>query len=264
MFESALSILALMAIGCVAGGFGSLAGLGGGAIVTPLLAIYFGLPMHQAIGVSLVAVIATSTAASSVNVEKKVTDIRLGMTLELATTIGAAGAAIIAGHADRRTLALLLIAFLLYSSLSMVKRAWTSRNEELQKSIPEYKARNYPVGLAASLGAGAMSGLLGVGGGVIKVPVMYLAMGIPLRVATATSNFTIGVTAATSAYIYYGRGDISIAFAAPVVAGVFAGSLLGARLAPKIRSTYVLSLFVALTFFLAVQMIYKLATGGIR
>jgi uncharacterized membrane protein YfcA len=255
------AILILMALGCVIGSFGALAGVGGGVIITPMLAIYFHLPIHQAIGISLVTVIATSTATSSINVERHVTDIRLGMILELSTTIGAAVAAIIAGYVDRRTIALLFIAFLLYSSFSMIKRAWTSRSEALQTEIPPYEVKEYPIGLTGSLCAGALSGLLGVGGGVIKVPIMYLFMGVPLRVATATSNFMIGVTAATSAYIYYGRGDILLPVAAPLVAGVFTGSLVGARLAPKVRSTYVLSLFVAVTFWLAGQMIFKLVTG---
>jgi uncharacterized membrane protein YfcA len=258
------AILILMAIGCAAGSFGALAGVGGGVIITPLLAIYFHLPIHQAIGISLVAVIATSTATSSIHVERHVTDIRLGMILELSTTIGAAVAAVVAGYVNRRTIALLFIVFLLYSSFSMIKRAWTSRAEALQTEIPPYDVKNFPLGLTGSLCAGALSGLLGVGGGVIKVPIMYLFMGVPLRVATATSNFMIGVTAATSAYIYYGRGDILLPVAAPLVAGVFTGSLVGARLAPKVRSTYVLFLFVGVTMWLAGQMIFKLVTGSLQ
>ncbi|MCU1285562.1 MAG: hypothetical protein JWO13_1912 [Acidobacteriales bacterium] len=257
------AILILIAIGCAAGSFGALAGVGGGAIITPLLAIYFHLPLHQAIGISLVAVIATSTATSSIHVERHITDIRLGMILELSTTIGAAIAAVIAARVSRRTIALLFILFLVYSASSMIKRAWTSRSEALQTDIPEYEVKNIPLGLAGSICAGALSGLLGVGGGVIKVPIMYLFMNVPLRVATATSNFMIGVTAATSAYIYYGRGDILLPVAAPLVAGVFAGSLVGARLAPRIRTTYILFLFIGVTLWLAGQMIYKLATGGI-
>ncbi|MEO5935869.1 MAG: sulfite exporter TauE/SafE family protein [Terriglobales bacterium] len=263
MPDSPITILLLAAVGFSAGGFGALAGVGGGIIITPLLAIYFGVPLHQAIGISLVSVIATSTATSSVHVEKHVTDIRLGMTLELATTLGAASAAIIAGYMNKRALGILFVCFLLYSASSLVKRAWGARNEALQTEIPAYEVRNYPLGMTASLGAGAFSGLLGVGGGVIKVPVMYMFMGVPLRVATATSNFTIGVTAATGAYVYYGRGDVLIGQAACVVAGVFAGSLLGARLAPKVRAIYVLTLFIVITVVLAGQMIYKLLTGGI-
>jgi uncharacterized protein len=258
------AVLLLMVIGFCAGGFGALAGVGGGVIITPLLAIYFGLPMHQAIGVTLLCVIATSTATSSLYVERHVTDIRLGMTLELATTTGALIAALVAHHVNRRTLAVLFAIFLLYSAVSMVRKAWSSRNEKRIATIPEYTPQNYPVGLAASLIAGGFSGLLGIGGGPVKVPVMYLFMKIPLRVAAATSNFMIGVTAATSAYIYWGRGDVRMDIAAPLVAGVFTGSLLGARISPKVRSFYILVLLVGITGWLSVEMIYKLLTGGFQ
>ncbi len=258
------AMLLLLVIGFAAGMFGALAGVGGGIIVTPLLAIYFGLPMHQAIGVTLLCVIATSTATSSLYVERHVTDVRLGMTLELATTVGALIAALVAHHVNRRTLALLFACFLLYSAGSMIKKAWSSRNEEREESIPDYTPQNYPMGLAASLLAGGFSGLLGIGGGPIKVPVMFLFMKVPLRVAAATSNFMIGVTAATSAYIYWGRGDVRVDIAAPLVAGVFTGSLLGARISPKVRSFHTLLLLIGIAGWLAVQMIYKLLTGGFQ
>jgi uncharacterized membrane protein YfcA len=258
---SGAETLLLIALGAAAGAVGALAGLGGGIIITPVLAMYFGLPMHQAIGVSLVAVIATSTSAASVNVERKITDIDLGITLELATTIGAAVAAVIAGLLSQRALAILFICFLLYSAGSMIRRAWATRKEELEATIPAYAPTNYPAGLVASVFAGGFSGLLGVGGGVVKVPVMYLLMKVPLRVATATSNFTIGVTAAASAFIYYVRGDVNVAFAVPILAGVFAGSFAGARLAHRVRSTYVLFLFVGVTAWMAVQMTFKLRSG---
>jgi hypothetical protein len=146
----------------------------------------------------------------------------------------------------------------------MIKKAWHSRNEKREESIPDYTPQNYAVGLAVSLIAGGFSGLLGIGGGPIKMPVMLLFMKIPLRVAAATSNFMIGVTAATSAYIYWGRGNVRIDIAAPLVAGVFAGSLLGARISPKVRSVYVLTLLIGVTGWLSVQMIYKLLTGGFQ
>jgi uncharacterized membrane protein YfcA len=254
----------LIAIGFVAGIFGALAGLGGGAIITPLLAIYFDLPMHQAIGVTLVCVIATSTATSALYVERHISDVRLGMTLELATTIGALLAALVAHRINRRTLAVLFAGFLLYSALSMVRKAWGSRNEKEEEIVPDYSPQNYPLGLFASLIAGGFSGLLGVGGGPIKMPVMYLFMKVPLRVAAATSNFMIGVTAATSAYVYWGRGDVNIVIAAPLVAGVFSGSLLGARLSHKVRPVYILVVLIGVTGSLAAQMIYKLMMGGFR
>jgi len=258
------AVLLLMLIGFAAGGFGALAGVGGGMIVTPLVALYFGLPMHQAIGVTLLCVIATSTATSSLYVERHVADIRLGMILELATTVGALIAAMVAHKVNRRTLAVLLVCFLVYSAGSMIRKAWTLRNEEREESIPDYTPQNYPIGLAASLLAGGFSGLLGMGGGPIKVPVMYLFMKVPLRVAAATSNFMIGVTAATSAYIYWGRGNVRIDIAVPLVAGVFTGSLLGARLSPRVRSFYILLLLVGIAGWLALQMIYKLIMGGFQ
>jgi len=255
--------LALIALGLFAGGVGALVGVGGGIIITPVLALYFGVPMHQAIGVSLMAVIATSTATSSVYLERHVANIRLGMTLELATTIGAAVAAVVAGYADRKTLALLFAAFLFYSAFSMAQKAWQTRAQQNESSVPEYTVRRYGLGMCASLVAGAFSGLLGIGGGPIKVPVMYLFMGVPLRAATATSNFMIGVTAATSAYIYYGRGDVVLALAAPLVVGAFAGSLVGARLAPRVRASNILFLLIGVSLYLAAQMLYKAWTGAL-
>src|ERR1051325_9186946 len=151
-------LFVLIVIGFVAGIFGALAGLGGGAIITPLLAIYFDLPMHQAIGVTLICVIATSTATSALNVERHVADVRLGMTLELATTVGALLAALVAHHINRRTLAVLFAGFLLYSAGSMIKKAWKSRSAKREEVIPDYTPQNYPVGLAASLIAGGFSG----------------------------------------------------------------------------------------------------------
>jgi uncharacterized membrane protein YfcA len=251
----------LLLLGFLAGGVGALAGIGGGIIITPMLAMYFGVPMHQAIGTSLMAVIATSTATSSVYVERGISDIRLGMTLEMATTLGAAIAAVIAGYVDRKTLAVLFIVFMLYTAGSLVRKAWGSRNQKCETEIPEYKVKRLPLGMSGSLLAGGMSGLLGIGGGPIKVPIMYLFMGVPLRVATATSNFMIGVTAATSAYIYYGRGDIPLNVAAPVVVGVFAGSLAAARLLNRVKTSYVLLLLIVVTAYLAASMIWKVMAG---
>jgi uncharacterized membrane protein YfcA len=261
---TASALLVLMLIGFLVGGFGALAGIGGGVILAPLVALYYGVPMHQAIGVSLVSVIATSTATSALYVEQHVTDIRLGMTLELATTMGALIAALMAKYIDRRTLAVMFAIFLAYSSLSMVRKAWGSRMQVEDPPIPDYKVERYPLGLLASLIAGGFSGLLGIGGGPIKVPVMYLFMKVPLRVATATSNFMIGVTAATSAVVFWGRGDVNVTMAAPLVAGVFAGSLLAARVKHRVREVYILILLIVVTGWFSAQMFYKVATGGVR
>src|SRR5215472_5178518 len=261
---TASAFLLLVVIGLLVGGFGALSGIGGGVVLVPLVALYYDVPMHQAIGVSLICVIATSTATSALFVEQHVTDIRLGMTLELATTAGALIAALMARHLDRRTLALMFAIFLAYSSLSLVRKAWGSRKEEKEEPVSDYAVHNYPMGLMASLIAGGFSGLLGIGGGPIKVPVMYLFMKVPLRVATATSNFMIGVTAATSAVVYWGRGDVNMAIAAPLVAGVFAGSLLAARAKHRVPAFYILLLLVGITGWFSAQMFYKVMTGGFQ
>src|SRR5499427_2456418 len=205
----------LVIIGFCAGLLGALTGIGGGVLLTPILALHFGIPIRQAIGTSLVAVITTSAASSSVHLQRHTTDIRLGMTLELATALGAATMAYLVGYFNRNALEGLFAAFLLYSSIVILSKGGKVKEEDESSPavngelvIPPYEPKRYPLGLAASLVAGALSGLLGIGGGPIKVPVMFVFMGVPLMVATATSNFMIGVTAAASAIVYYRRGDI--------------------------------------------------------
>ena len=248
----------LVILGFFAGMLGALTGIGGGVLLTPILALHFGIPIRQAIGTSLVAVITTSAASSSVHLQRHTTDIRLGMTLELATSFGAALMAYLVGYFNRNALEGLFAGFLLYSAITILVRRGKVRPEEESLPapngdvvIPPYEPRRYPLGLSASLVAGALSGLLGIGGGPIKVPVMYIFMNVPLMVATATSNFMIGVTAAASAIVYYRRGDILVEYAAPLAVGVFLGSLLGARLAPRIHTKYVVYLLVAIMFYLA-------------
>lgn len=251
----------LVVFGFLAGILGALTGIGGGVLLTPILALHFGVPIRQAIGTSLVAVITTSAASSSVHLQRHTTDIRLGMTLELATSFGAAVMAYLVGYFNRSVLEGLFVAFLLYSSITLLKSggklksdkhaaAMTPENGE----IPPYEPQRYPLGLSASLVAGALSGLLGIGGGPIKVPVMFIFMDVPLIVATATSNFMIGVTAAASAIVYYRRGDIQVGIAAPLAVGVFLGSLLGARLAPRVHTKVVVYLLVAVMLYLALHM----------
>jgi hypothetical protein len=248
--------LLLMILGFVAGLIGALAGLGGGIIITPVLALHFGIPLRVAVGTSLVAVITTSVASSAVHLQRHTTDIRLGMTLELATALGAAIAAYFAGYVNRGVLEVLFAAFLLYAAISLLRgKGGDEGVEPSLTEVPDYTPKNYPLGLGSSLIAGALSGLLGIGGGPIKVPVMYLFMEVPLIVATATSNFMIGVTAASSGFVYFRRGDIQASIAAPLAVGVFGGSLLGARLAPKVKAKYVVYLLVIVMFYLAGNML---------
>ena len=255
----------LLVLGFFAGLLGALTGIGGGVLLTPILALHFGIPIRQAIGTSLVAVITTSAASSSVHLQRHTTDIRLGMTLELATSLGAAVMAYLVGYFNRNVLEGLFAGFLLYSSITILSRRGKVKDEDVplpsDGSIPPYEPKRYPLGLSASLVAGALSGLLGIGGGPIKVPVMYIFMDVPLMVATATSNFMIGVTAAASAIVYYRRGDILPEIAAPLAVGVFLGSLLGARLAPRIHTKVVVYLLVGVMFYLAGHLILHLLEG---
>lgn len=258
----------LVILGFCAGLLGALTGIGGGVLLTPLLALHFGIPIRQAIGTSLVAVITTSAASSSVHLQRHTTDIRLGMTLELATSLGAAVMAYLVGYFNRNFLEALFAAFLLYSAMMLLRgrKPKPELDDESSPSsgngavvIPPYQPKRYPLGLSASLVAGALSGLLGIGGGPIKVPVMMLFMDVPLIVATATSNFMIGVTAAASAIVYYRRGDILVDIAAPLAVGVFLGSLLGARIAPRIHKKIVVYLLVGVMFYLAGHLLLHLA-----
>jgi uncharacterized protein len=257
----------LVILGFFAGVLGALTGIGGGVLLTPVLALYFGVPIRQAVGTSLVAVITTSAASSSIHLQRHTTDIRLGMTLELATAFGAAVTAYLVGYFNRNALEGLFAAFLLYSSITILaKRGKVQLQDESSPAlepgvIPPYEPQRYPLGLAASLVAGALSGLLGIGGGPIKVPVMYIFMNVPLMVATATSNFMIGVTAAASAMVYYRRGDILVEYAAPLAVGVFLGSLLGARQAPRVHTKVVVYLLVGVMFYLAGHLILHLLRG---
>ena len=258
----------LVILGFFAGFLGALTGIGGGVLLTPILALHFGIPIRQAIGTSLVAVITTSAASSSVHLQRHTTDIRLGMTLELATAFGAAVTAYLVGYFNRNALEGLFAGFLLYSSITILAKGGKVKPLEDESAlivdetvIPPYEPKRYPLGLAASLVAGALSGLLGIGGGPIKVPVMYIFMNVPLMVATATSNFMIGVTAAASAMVYYRRGDILVQVAAPLAVGVFVGSLLGARLAPRIHTKVVVYLLVGVMLYLSGHLMIHLLRG---
>jgi uncharacterized membrane protein YfcA len=258
-----MTTLLLILLGLFAGLVGAISGTGGGIIITPMLALYSGLSIQQAIGTSLIAVITTSAASSSIHLQRHTTDIRLGMTLELATAFGAATTAYIVGYINRTALEVLFAAFLLYGAVTILRRGGKTEDEQDEIvpapsgngiMLPHYEPKRYRLGMGASLVAGGLSGLLGIGGGPIKVPVMYLFMGVPLVVATATSNFMIGVTAAASAAVYYRRGDILPAIAAPLAVGVFLGSLAGARLSPRIPHKWVARLLITIMLYLSLHM----------
>jgi uncharacterized protein len=266
--------LLMIAGGAAAGVFGSLLGLGGGILIVPLLTLVFGLDLRQAVGVSLVAVIVTSGASAGVYLQRHVANLRLGMTLELFTAIGAMIGGLVAFLLSDRILAGLFAALLLYAAATMLRRGTADEAappdepggpdvaaEELPFSAslggPGYAVRNVGIGAAGSVGAGIVSALLGIGGGMIKVPVMHVIMGVPLRVATATSNLMIGVTASASAVIYLLRGEIDPFVAGPIAIGAFVGASAGSRTAHRIDLRLLRIMFVVVLLYTAVQMIRR-------
>lgn len=248
-------------MGVLAGGVGALTGIGGGLIIVPVLTLLFRVPIHQAIGTSLCCVIATSSGAAASYVEHHLSDIRLGMTLELATTVGAVSGSLVAGVMSRESLAIFFALLLTYAGATMIRRSLKAEARE-PEGIEPYRIKRWPLGLFASSLAGMVSGLLGVGGGPIKVPLMCLVMGVPFKVATATSNFMIGVTAAASAFIYYSRGDVRLLLTAPTAIGVFVGAGLGTSLMRRARSRWLMLLFSAIMFYFAMLMVWKSLHGG--
>jgi uncharacterized protein len=256
-----LHLAGLGILGLLAGGVGALTGIGGGLIVVPVLTLLFGAPIHQAIGTSMCCVIATSSGAAASYLEYHLTDIRLGMTLELATTAGAVSGALVAGKLPREVLAFFFALFLSYAGVVMLRRSFKPQTSETGGPGP-YVVRRLPVGLLASGVAGAVSGLLGIGGGPIKVPLMYLVMGVPFKVATATSNFMIGVTASASAFIYYARGDVRLLMTAPTAIGVFVGAALGTHLMRRTPSRRLIILFSVIMVYLATVMLWRSLHGA--
>jgi uncharacterized protein len=268
--------LLMISGGIAAGLFGSLLGLGGGVLIVPLLTLGFGLPLHQAVGVSLVCVIMTSSAASGVYLERHVANLRLGLTLELFTAVGALVGGAIAFLLDERLLEALFAAVLAYVAITMLVSGHDSpRDAETPPAAAPpgepttvdrlsgegYRVHRLGLGLVGSTGAGVASALFGIGGGIIKVPVMHVGMGVPLHVATATSNLMIGITASVGALIYLVRGEIDPYLAGPTAIGVFLGATLGSRISGRIDARVLRLLFVAILGYTAIQMLLK-ALGG--
>jgi uncharacterized membrane protein YfcA len=272
--------LLVFAISILAGALGSLLGLGGGIIVIPALTLLFHIDIRYAIGASIVAVIATSSGAASTFVRDGLANLRVAMVLELATTFGALTGAYLAGLLNTRWLYVIFGIVTGYSALVMYRKRHNGDLEPTIKRAPwadylrlhssyydkalghevVYRVVSTRVGLALMYLAGAISGLLGIGSGSLKVPAMDLAMRMPIKVSTATSNFMIGVTAAASAGVYFMRGDIDPFIAGPVAVGVLLGAMLGATLLPKLQSSTIRLVFVLVILWISAQMLFK----GIR
>ncbi|MGQ9457564.1 MAG: sulfite exporter TauE/SafE family protein [Anaerolineae bacterium] len=259
MASLALTLATLAGAGFVAGILGALLGLGGGVFLVPVLTVFLDLPIRAAVGASLVGVIATSAGVAWLATGKRGADIKLAMRLEVATTGGAILGSLLAGWMSPVALHLLFAAIVFFLAGYTLYRARRRISAEGGESLfrTDYVPHHWFAGMSLSLIAGALSGLLGVGGGFIKVPVMYGIMGVPLGVATATSNFMVGITASASFFVYYGRGDIYPVLAVPTALGVFAGALTGARLAPRLRAAWIRTALILLLLFIGVQMLWK-------
>jgi uncharacterized protein len=263
----------------IAGLLGSLTGLGGGVVLVPLLTLFFNVDIRYAIGASLVSVIATSSGAAAAYVKEGISNIRIGMFLEIATTLGALLGAFLAAKVPTSAIAIIFGAVLLYSAYLSARVRVKLQSDEipdplatrlrLNGSFPtpdgirHYFVRRVPAGFSLMFGAGALSGLLGIGSGAVKVLALDQAMRIPFKVSTTTSNFMIGVTAAASAGVYLSRGYIDPGLSMPVMLGVVAGSLAGTRILVQAETKRLRLVFSIVILLLGAQMIYNGAAGKI-
>jgi len=274
-------ILPMTAIAVSAGFLGSMLGLGGGIIIIPALTLVFRVPFPVAVGASIVSVIATSTSATAVYIREGYVNLRLGLVLELATVAGAVVGGFLGVWMNPRYLEALFGALMLYAGWNMLRAAGEVHPEPVPQSdegFPHphdhefvdrasgrtlvYRPRATLLGSAISAIAGLQSGMLGVGGGIIKVPVMNLIMGVPLKAAIATSNYMIGITAATSAMVYYAHGKVVPLIAGPCAAGVLIGAQIGSRVGPRLKTAKLRWIFVALLVFASYQMFRKALGAG--
>ncbi|HEX5547428.1 MAG TPA: sulfite exporter TauE/SafE family protein [Ktedonobacterales bacterium] len=271
-----LFFLLVLTASIAAGLIGSLVGLGGGVFVVPLLTLVFGLPLHEAIGASIISVIATSSGAAAAYLRDHITNMRVGMFLEIATTLGAITGAFLTAIAPTGLLFLIFGLVLAVSAAPLIMRfgeelpqgvkndrwaerlslASSYRDERLGRTIA-YQVTHVPLGVVMMYVAGTISGLLGIGSGTFKVLAMDTAMRLPVKVSTTTSNFMIGVTAAASAGIYFERGDINPVVAAPVALGVLAGATIGARTLTRLSNRSIRKLFIPILFFIALSMLIR-------
>ncbi len=276
MQYSLLILLLIFGGSVLAGLIGSLVGLGGGVLIVPLLTLAFGLPIQYAIGASIIAVIATSSGAAAAYVRDHITNMRIGMFLEIATTAGAISGAFLAGYLAPNLLFIIFGIVLLVSALPLIFKlgeelpqgvkndrwaTWlrlsSSYPDEHLKREVSYQVTRTPLGLAMMYVAGVISGLLGIGSGTFKVLALDTIMHLPMKVSTTTSNFMIGVTAAASAGIYFSRGDVLPLVAAPVALGVLLGAVLGARLLAHLSNKTLRLIFLPVMGAIAIEMVLR-------
>jgi uncharacterized membrane protein YfcA len=271
-----LTFLEIFLIGIGAGVIGSMLGLGGGIIIVPALTLLFGMSMRTAVAASTVCIIATSTGAAVAYLRDRLTNTRVAIWLEMGTSLGALTGALAAGFISQRVLYILFGVLLSYSTYNMFQ----ARNSELPTGVVpdalseklrlqgayydkalgrrvEYQVTRTLTGLFLMYFSGAAAGLLGIGAGIFKVPAMDQVMRMPFKASTATSNFMIGVTAASGAVVYFARGDVKPLVAGPVVLGVLLGAILGAKMMVRLRANVIRLCFIPLIAYTALQMIYR-------
>jgi len=272
MDPALLMVLLLIAIG--AGIVGALFGLGGGIIFIPVLTIIFGLDAAEAVAASLVGIVATSTGSATGFVKKGLSNIRLGMLLEITTTIGAIVGAIIATYLENWILLIMFAMVMLYSGFKMAVSPERTGIEECQESNltfeysdpvsgvenRKYEVKNIRSGMALCTIAGAVSSMTGVGGGSIKVPLMNIYMHVPIKVASATSSYMIGITAFSGAIIYLIMGTIPLQVAATVAIGAYIGAVIGTKIAARTNAS-ALKRYMSVVFFI-IAIIMVLKAGG--
>jgi len=269
------SIIILIFFGFFVGVIGSVMGVGGGVFIVPLLVLSFHLPMQNAIAISLISIIATSSAVASVNVEKGLANVRLGIYLEMAMAIGSIFGALLTSILPGKLLQFLFSIFLFPVAISMYLKAKKVKKEEnIQHTIEKnifggsffdpnknshmtYSAKRIPLATFFSFFAGGLSGLLGLGGGIVQVPVMNLICGVPIKAAAATSNFMIGVSAAASSIIFFKKGYIVPLLTVPLVFGVLIGSFIGINTLYRAKSEKIQMFFSILIMIVGIRMLIK-------
>lgn len=273
--------LTMIAIGVFAGLAGTVLGLGGGIILTPILTLLMGVDIKYAIGASIIAVIATSSGATIAYLQDQILNLRVAMFLEIATTLGALSGALLTGVLDPKYLYILFGLLLLFSAYNMIRKL--RRNEGvLNRAHPDalaskfklnstyfdkaamkqidYQVENIPGGFAMMYGAGIASGLLGIGSGAFKVTAMDTIMKMPLKPSTSTSNLMMGVTAAASATVYFFNGSIKPQIAVPLALGILVGATLGSRLMQHLSARFIRLIFIPVLAYIGLEMFVK----GIR
>ncbi len=266
-------LISLMLVGLIAGVMGALFGIGGGMIIVPILTILFGLIAKDAVAISLIGIVATSVGASSVYVNKRVSNIHLGLLLEVTTVFGAILGVFIATYLSNFAMTTIFSMVLIFTAIRMIadpKRMIEPSDEpgayrftyydEVQKKDIRYDIQNGEKGVALCTLAGVISSMTGMGGGAIKVPIMNLYMRVPMKAATATSNYMVGITAFVGAILYFIMGEVSLTFAGSVAVGGFIGSMIGTKIASHIDGMSLRKYFSVLLFFISAIMM--LNAGG--